>query len=96
MFGAISGASGLIAVSNVVIPAFENAPQPQSPPAPPARPESPHVGKPLVASAEQSYIVLGPDSTIEGAGPRTKGSDFYAVKGKFTETGAEGEVYLSR
>jgi hypothetical protein len=94
--GAIGGASGLISLSNVVVAQFENAPQPPSQPPRPARPAPPQPGNMLVANAEQSYIVVGGDGNIKGAGPRAQDNDFYAVRGTYTETEARGEVYLAR
>ena len=97
VLGAISAASGLISMTNVVKSQFENAPQPPSPPpSPPTTPAPPQTGSNLVATVEQSYIVVGPDGAVSGAGPRAADEDFYAVKGIYNETSASGQLYLAR
>lgn len=65
--GAITGASSMIGVSDVVMSHFVNAPQPPPQPPPPARPTPPQKGDMLVANAERSYIVGKNQKMIESA-----------------------------
>ena len=95
VFGAVTGAASMIGVSDVVVSHFVNAPEPPAAPAPPARPAPPQAGTMLVANAGRSYIVVQ-EGTIKAAGPRQQDNDFYAARGSYNGTSAQGELYLSQ